>query len=142
MPTTPYHPTADGLRRPRYIPPKPRRWHEELSWTLIFNPSVLILGLFAAAARKLPSERARFSAFAGAGFVVGLAIGLGSEIDWKRGLTLGAVVGTIGIFVYAAMHFSSRGNPAHRSGWTGGVIMAVICVVAAVVVSVMLLLVT
>ena len=117
--------------RPTYIPPQPRRWHEDLSWFLLFNPPVLILALFAAGARALPSHRARFSAFGAAGFLIGSSIGLMPEADWVDAFVFGAIFGTFGLFVYGAIWL--------RTGRGFGALgVLLVCLIAAVVISAMM----
>lgn len=129
-------------QKARYIPPKPSRWHENLSWTmLLFSPFVVLLGVFLAGVNRLPSNRARLAAFAVAGFVIGLVIGLIGEAGWSRSMASGVAFSTLAMMIYCAMWFRDRGRPDKEKGWLDGVAFGLICVFAAVVFSMILIIV-
>ena len=131
-----------GGRPPvRYVPPKPRRWHEDLSWWSVLSPTHLVAQLvgtpFVLLLNRLPNDWMRLGASALVGFLIGFVGGIAFE-NWRAGVSAGGVLGTLGAGTFGVMwlcrvHREAGGGRASRM-----LLGFALCVLAAMAVAAVL----
>ena len=127
-------------RRAIYKPPKPQRWHEELTWTtLILSPMAVVAAIFTKLTNRLPGHAARLTVFAGLGLTLGGLVGWSTGDGWWRVLEAAGSFACLGMLIYGVLAYLNRGGPNREMTWGDAMIATGLCIASAVIASVLLL---
>ena len=118
----------------RYVPPKRRRWHEDLSWWMVLDPKRLLDWLFTLLLARLPNDLTRLGVCTLAGFAVGFGLGLFGDDGWRDGLIGGGLIGTLAAVGFSVI-WTRRRHREQGGGRLARLLLTfALCVLAALVV--------